>query len=378
MTGSLQSRKGKYYSVLNLRGEDGERKQRSINLHIDDIPGNKRKAVKAHREVLAEYERKNITVASGNIQFCDFLKIWIDDIQHRLQPNTFEYYSKVIEKHLHPYFKELSISLADLEYRHLKQYYNHKGESLSVNTLKKHHTMIKQTLRKAVQDGLILSNPADNVRFGKMKRFEGNFLTIEQGNILLEAAKGKSIEPCIILAMMYGLRRSEIAGLKWSAIDFGSNIISINHVRTRYSTEIAKDETKNKTSNRILPLNNTVKNYLRQLQKRQIEEKLLLGSVYENTEYVCRWANGRAMKCEYFSKAFKRLLTESGLPDIRLHDLRHTCASYMLKKGCTMKEVSDWLGHSDIGTTMNIYAHVDWDAKKDVAARIDSVFSIIV
>jgi integrase len=82
------------------------------------------------------------------------------------------------------------------------------------------------------------------------------------------------------------------------------------------------------------------------------------------------------MSCDYLSRGFKRMLRKHGLPDIRLHDLRHACASYMIKMGCSMKEVADLLGHSDIKTTMNVYAHLDIGAKKEAANRLGAILSL--
>ena len=79
------------------------------------------------------------------------------------------------------------------------------------------------------------------------------------------------------------------------------------------------------------------------------------------------YSDGRALKCEYMSKAFRGLLVKNDLPQIRLHDLRHSYANYMLKIGCSMKEIADWLGHADIQTAMNVYVHINVQTKKDTA-----------
>ncbi len=100
-----------------------------------------------------------------------------------------------------------------------------------------------------------------------------------------------------------------------------------------------------------------------------------MGKAYKDTDYVCRWANGTVMACNYYTHALQKLLAKNGLPHVRLHDLRHSCASFMLKMGCSMKEIQDWLGHRDIGTTMNIYAHLDTEMKQNVANSFDKHFS---
>ena len=122
-----------------------------------------------------------------------------------------------------------------------------------------------------------------------------------------------------------------------------------------------------------------VKAYLLRLRAQQAQDKLLLGPGYQDTDYICRWPDGHVISPSYLSAAFKHLINKCGLPaEIRLHDLRHTCASYMLKTGCSMKEISDWLGHSDIATSMNIYGHLDMDTKKDVANRLSSLLAVNV
>lgn len=375
MTGSLRISRGKYFAVLNLKDENGKRKQKTVNLHIDAAPGSKRRAQKALREVLSAYDASRVTVYSKSILFCDYLKLWLEDAKENLQPNTYESYQLNIDIHIFPYFKANGVLLTEMTYFDIKNYYTTKSKSLSGNTLKKHHALIRQTLRKAVQEGLLASNPAAEVTLPKTKKFIGSFLSVEQGHALLEAAKGTTIEPVIILAMMYGLRRSEIAGLKWSAIDLANDTLTVRHTVTKFKTEVAKDETKNASSYRVLPLNSAVKTFLEELRAQQEKDKLLLGAAYQNTEYVCRWPDGRALSPAYMSAAFRSFLEKNGFERIRLHDLRHSCASYMLKMGCNMKEISDWLGHADIHTSMNIYAHLDTEAKKEVSNRLGSLLS---
>lgn len=359
MTGSLRIDKGKYYAVLNLKDDSGKRKQKVINLHLEAIAGNKRNAEKVLRQVITEHEAKHKTHVPIDILFSDFIKMWLNEAQANLQYNTYESYQNTVDKHLAPYFAGKSVLLTEVTNSDIKDYYSAKSKSLSGNTLRKHHAIIRQTLRKAVQDGLITSNPAAETDLPKSKRFVGSFLSVEQGTALLDTAKGTPLEPFVILAMMYGLRRSEIAGLKWSAVDLKNDTLTIKHTVTRYKTEIAKDETKSRSSYRTLPLNSTIKTYLEGLRAQQARDKLLLGAGYQDNDYVCRWPDGHAISPHYMSTSFHKLLVKNDLEQVRLHDLRHSCASYMLKAGCNMKEISDWLGHADISTSMNIYAHVD-------------------
>ena len=376
MTGSLQVNKGKYYAVLNMKDESGKYKQKWVNLEMPVVSGNKRKAEKAMREVLAEYQEKHINIFRKDVPFCEYVKVWLEEAKPRIEQITYESYKSYVDIHIYPFFLQLGVSLRELNYQHIQKYYALKIQALSANSLKKHHAVINQTLRKALKHDLINSNPADKVTLPKAEKYTGKFLSVEQGNILLEVSKGTPIETAVILGMMYGLRRSEIAGMKWGAIDIENDTLTVQHTVTKFKTEIARDKTKNKSSNRTMYLNPEVKEYLLRLRSQQEQDKALLGKAYHDTDYICRWADGRAISCDYLSKAFKKLLKRNGLPDIRLHDLRHSCASYMLKMGCSMKEISDWLGHADIKTAMNVYAHLDTEAKKDVANRFSTILTL--
>ena len=379
ITGSLREGRGKYYSVLNLpKHVDGRRNQKRVPLDLEVKKGNKKLAQKLHREVLAEYNQEK-TEPDGvecDILFCDFVELWLEEKRKSLQLNTYESYKATVDKHITPHFKELGIVLSDVKQDDLKTYYDLKKKTLKSDTVKKHHAILKPTLQKAVEDELISANPAAGVIFKKSKKqFVAKFLTHEQGAELLEKTKGTILETIVILAMYLGLRRSEIAGLKWSAIDFVRNTVEVRHTIVRYKTNLAKDGTKSESSHRFIPLIPIVKLYLLNLREQQQQEKKTLGKAYKDTDYVCRYANGVTMKPQYMSAAFKKFLAKNDLPHIRLHDLRHTCASILLESGCDMKTISDILGHSDIGITMNLYAHVYDKTKIDALNRLGDKLS---
>ena len=198
MTGSLQTKNGMYTAVLNLKDESGKRKQKRINLHIEAIPGNKRKAERASRETLAEYEDKKITIFRNTL-FCDYVKTWFDEMRQGLQQTTIETYQTNIDKYIIPYFTKTGITLTDMTYRDVKNYYNHYSATLSTDSLKRHHAIIRPTLSQAVREGLIASNPATEIRFPRSDKFVGQFLSVAEGNDLLRAAAGTPLEPVVWL-----------------------------------------------------------------------------------------------------------------------------------------------------------------------------------
>jgi len=173
-----------------------------------------------------------------------------------------------------------------------------------------------------------------------------------------------------MMAAFYGLRRSEVLGLKWDAIDFKNNTITIQHTVTsvcvdgKYIT-IEKDRTKNKSSHRTLPLVGEFYDILSKRKEKQDEYRRLCGRSYNNKylDYICVDEMGNRLKANFITANFKSTLVKNNMRVIRFHDLRHTAASLLLNAGVSMKEIQEWLGHSDFGTTANIYGHLDVNAK---------------
>ena len=118
---------------------------------------------------------------------------------------------------------------------------------------------------------------------------------------------------------------------------------------------------------RTLPLIPEMEDYLRRLRQVQRENQILMGPGYVRNDFVCKWPDGTPFRPDVVSRGFRRLLKRHGLPDIRFHDLRHSCASLLLAKGFQLKEISEWLGHSDIGTNGNIYGHLEYQSEKRLA-----------
>ena len=218
--------------------------------------------------------------------------------------------------------------------------------------------------------GDISVNPADKVERPKADKFIGSFYDSNEVQALFEAAKGTLIEIPIFLGAFYGLRRSEALGLKWDAIDFQNNTITIRHTVTSCNLDgkhiqIAQDTTKTKSSMRTLPLVPVFKEKLLKLKEQQEEYKRVCGRCYNKKylEYICVDEMGTLISPHYLTSSFPKLLEKNNLRHIRFHDLRHSCASLLLANGVPMKQIQEWLGHSDFSTTANVYAHLDYNSK---------------
>lgn len=379
MEGSLQKKGKYYYLVISEKGEDGKRKTEWINTKCEKKP----EAEKVKRHILNQKEN-NTYVDMKDITFLDFFKDWLDNYaKHNCEETTYQGYRLIFEKHIYPYFKDKNILLQKLQPIDIQKYYDYKvkeGRSdgsggLSPNTVIKHHANIHKVLDYAVNMQLVVRNVADAVIIPKKEKFIGKYYTAEQIEKLFAYTKSTPIESAVYFTCNYGFRRGGILGLKWDAISFEEKTITISETRVRYVNGTITKTPKNNSSYRTLPLIDNVADYLKQLKRKQAENRLLCGEEYDKGGYVCCWDDGSPLDPAYLSHKFREIVGDSNLPKIRFHDLRHSTASYLLKLGISMKEISVWLGHSDISTTMNIYSHVDIEMKKNTADKINDLFA---
>ena len=276
----------------------------------------------------------------------------------------------MVKKKIAPYFQNTGLTLDGIQAKHIQSFYLHELKTVSPGTVIHYHANIHKALKYAVKMDLIPFNPADKVERPKKDRFIGSFYDTEEVNKLFEVSKGTKLEFPILFGAFYSLRRSEAIGLKWDAIDFDQNTITIRHTVTSCDLDgkrvlVASDTTKTKSSLRTLPLVPFVKERLLVLKKEQENNRRLCGRSYHKqfAGYVCINEMGDLIKPHYVTEQFPKLLDANGLRRIRFHDLRHSCASLMLANGVPMKQIQDWLGHSDFSTTANIYAHLDYSTK---------------
>ena len=376
MTGSLQEKKGLYYVVINYKDCAGKWKQKWIKSMIPTKGNNKRKAEAFLAITISEYE-DNPNIFSEDMAFIDFYFLWLDFIKHSIEPNTYESYCDIAKRYIEPYFKKKKTMLQELEPKDIQNYYKVQLDNgLSPNTVIKQHANIRKALQYAVQMNMLSTNPADRVTLPKKVEYRAKFYTVEQINSLLAECKNEEIYCTILLAAFYGLRRSEILGLKWQHVDFDNDSISIQDTVVQYHTVFDKQNTKTKASRRTLPLIPSVKQYLLKLQEQEIESERLLGEAYFKNTYVCKRRNGEPFNPEYLSRRFPRVLEKNSLPKIRFHDLRHSAASLLLANGFSLKEIQEWLGHSTLTTTANTYAHLLYQTKRNMASSLDKPLTL--
>ena len=318
-----------------------------------------------------------------NILYFDYLKLWIEKVKSNLELTTYTSHLQMINSRIKTYFALNPIKLLELEPIHIQNFYDILlADGLKPTTVIRYHAIIRKSLDYAFKNDLIVNNPADKVKRPKKNIFVGSFYSENELNTLFEKSKNDPLHLVILLTAFYGLRRSEVLGLKWSAIDFENKTITIKHtiveikVKGKYKI-LGKDRTKTNSSHRTLPLTDEIIVALETAKKQQKYYKRKFKKSYNTTyqEYVCLNPDGSIIKPDYVTRHFPLLLKNSVLRHIRFHDLRHSCASLLLTRNVSMKAIQEWLGHSDFSTTANVYAHLDINSKLLSAEAISSAFS---
>lgn len=379
VAGHLHEKNGYYYIILNLTDSAGKRKPKWISTGLT-IKGNKKRA----EQMLMEERRKYANAKTGDdVLFADFMEQWLEIVKSTVSIPTYSSYVNAVKSIIAPYFRKKKILLRDLQAHDIQMFYQEQLQRVKASSVIHYHANIHKALKYAVKNDMIPSNPADKVERPKQDKFYGNFYDREELNKLFEAVAGTKLELPVLLGAFYGLRRSEIVGLKWSAIDFEQNTITISHTVTSCNLDgkcviVAKDTTKTKSSRRTLPLVPYFHEKLLAVKAQQERNQKLCGRSYnrEFLEYICVDDIGDRFKPNYITSQFPKLLERNGFRKIRFHDLRHSCASLLLASGVPMKHIQEWLGHSDFSTTANIYAHLDYSSKLTSASAMESNFHL--
>lgn len=376
IAGHLQEKKGLYYMVLSYKDKSGKRISKWLPTGLP-VKGNKKRAEDMLMAARAEFVAGEAAI-DRDMPFSSYLVQWMEIARSTLKPNTAAGYASMIQNPIAPYFQQRGITLGGLQAVDIQMFYTSQLKRVSANTVIHYHAIIHRALKYAVKTDLIDVNPADKVERPRKDRFTASFYDGNEVNRLFQVARGTPLELPVMLAAFYGLRRSEVVGLKWDAIDFENKTIAIRHTVTVCAEkgrriEVAADTTKTASSRRTLPLVPAFQTKLAALKEQQEKNRILCGRSYctDYLGYVLVDAMGNRLKLSYISTAFPVLLKRNGLRPIRFHDLRHSCASLLLKNGVPMKQIQEWLGHSDFSTTANIYAHLDAGSKLTSAQAME-------
>ena len=396
ITGSLQQKNGYYYAVLYLK-VDGKRKCKWIPTKLPVNGTSNRKAQKAFDEIRIEYEREQEKIQRKEAElakltknthpdallpFTDYIEKWLNSARPSLATTTYQSYSNMIKARILPYFKPLDLKLQEVTPQHIEDFYQTiLDDNCTTNTVIHYHSILRKAMQVAVKKDIILKNPVDKVQRPKKNVYHGNFYTEDEMLTLFDAVSGDPLELCVKIAAYYGLRRSEVLGLRWDAIDLERKTISIKHKVIEAEVDgkfrpVGEDVLKTKSSFRTLPLIPAVEKLLLEEKEKQEMFRRLFKKSYcrDYLDYICVDQTGKLLRPNYVTEHFTWLIQKYDLKKIRFHDLRHTCASLLLSNGISMKQIQIWLGHSTFATTADIYAHLDFTAQEESANAMSGMF----
>lgn len=377
----LQKKEGYFYAVLSFRDSGGKRKEiwRRTGIRETENPRRAERLCEEYREKLIFElsvlaiddkfllsQRSFFLVDHRKTLFGDYIENWLEYTKNKIELTTYSAYRHTILSGMKPYFNNRLITLQELTARDLSLFYQSLSPKVKASTVEHYHAIIRHALQFAYENDLVPSNIADKVQLPKTQSFVGHYYNQEELLKLINCVKGDRIEFAVLMACFYGLRRSEIVGLKWENIDFVYKTISIIHTVTSCSIAgkqriIARDRTKTSSSLRTLPLMPEIESFLLKMKQEQNFNAHKYGNYYnnDNSEYVYRDQFGNLIKPNYITQHFQIVLKRAGMPRIRFHDLRHSCATLLRHNGVRMEDIQRWLGHSSIETTEKIYSHFE-------------------
>ena len=402
MKGRLVAKNGKYYAVISYQDENGKSKQKWVATGLDE-KNNKRAAMDMLRTIETKFANGTLGINSQKTQnssvqepqqqadispdkdnplFADYLYEWLQIAKSNIQVTTYSVYKHRTE-YIAAYFSEKQIRLKNLKPKDIQDFYTYMQQNgKSIQECHHCHTVLHRALEVAYRSDYILTNPADKVERPKSPKFKAKFYTAEQMLTLFQKLKGDPYEYIYKLTAIYGLRRSEVCGLRWSAINFEHDTITLDHAVVQCEVDgkrvlVTKDKMKNQSSMRTLPLLPVVKDILLNLKRDQQERAEKYGQYYNQqySDYVCVDEVGKLIRPDTLTTHFKSFLVQNNLPVIRLHELRHSCASILIASGVSMKAVQEWLGHSTFSTTADIYSHLNFSSKLGIANTLSDILS---
>ena len=371
MGGSVTRSGAGWQFVLDL-GVDGTGKRRQLRRRGF---GTKREAQAAMVETQSQVLRGEVA-NPGRRTLADYAEQWLDAVQASLEPAAWTNYRTCLRLYVLPRLGHVRLSsitpltLSSL-YAELLRSGGRKGRPLSPTSVRLVHAVLRKALNDAVLWGLLSSNPAMRASVPKRRRPTLTVWTPEQAAAFAAGVAGDRLEACWLVALSCGLRRGELAGLRWSDLDLERGLLRVDSQRTTDSDYNIVTKEPKASSRRSVALAGRAVSALRRHRVRQAREQLAAGPVWRDTGLVFVAEDGRGLHPQRITDLFQECCADLGLPRIRLHDLRHTAATLALVAGVHPKVVQERLGHSTISMTLDTYSHVVVGMQQEAAVAVE-------
>ena len=365
--GSIVQRGGSYRVMVSYF-VNGKRRQVTKTAHT------KREAEKVKTALLTHIDNGTLAEPKGTLE--EFLNRWLEEYAvPNLSPTTSQGYKHVIFTHINT---ELgNVNLKNLRPEHLQKYYSIQlSKELSSTTVRHHAMILHRALEHAVKWGLLARNPADAVSPPKMRHAEMKILQQPDIEVVLAESQKTQYYALFFTALMTGMRRSELLGLRWSDVNLTLAELSVNRAMHRLQKhEVIYRTPKSEKSRRVIALSPATCKVLRDHWESQTALRKRFSMLVRDSDLVFSELDGRPYIPHTVSQAWRRIVRRLGLKGVRFHDLRHTCASMLLQQGVHPKIVQERLGHSSISITLDLYSHVVPGLQHAAADKMDAIFN---
>ena len=382
----IQGKKGYLYIVTSQPViRDGAKKieKRWIATGLTDTPENVKKASDSRSKLLGN---KSIPVTDRNITLPDYTDYILSKKKREVSETTYSAYFYRANR-IKEYFSDIKVK--DVNEAMVESFLDGLFEIQHVQprTVKDIKVFLGSIMAMAVKEGILTYNPVKEVvinknlaaKYVKNKNTDEEFFSYEEAQDFLNRVKDHELYELFYLTLFFGLRREEILGLRWSAIDFKNKTMSINHTVTRGLTINRSNTTKTISSAREYPLTQEQIEMFNLLKNKEDANRMLCGSEYYDSDYIFKHADGSLYYPDYPSKTFTKLIRKMPeLPqDITFHGLRSSCVSILVHQGMDVKSIQKWVGHADIDTTLRIYAKVkDKESKKEISDAMTGILPL--
>jgi integrase len=358
---------GRWVAQVNVGYMDGKRKRKYLY-------GDTRREVAEQIKAVLRDQQQGLPIAAERQTVAQFFERWLADVaKPSVRPMTYRSYAQIVRLHIVPALGRHQ--LAQLGPQHVQALLNAKLEAgLSPRTVQYIRAVLRRALGQALKWGLTPRNVAMLVDPPRSVRHEIQPLDPAQAARFLEAARGDRLEALYRVALSLGLRQGEILGLRWADVNLDTAALRVQVQLQRIDKRPQLVELKTRQSRRTIAMPPALVTQLRTHRARQLEERLRLGPAWQDWDLVFTSAIGTPLDPRNLTTRYKALLRRGGLPDIRFHDLRHSCASLLIAQGVPARVVMETLGHSQISLTLNTYTHILSDMQRQAADAMERLF----
>jgi integrase len=371
MQGHVRKRGNKWCAVVFLGiGDDGKRKYKWFSGY-----NTKKEAQVALTKILQDMNT-GIYVNPSQETLGSYLQSWLEGKRSQVRAGTFRSYEWLVNKHIVPHIGK--VVLSKLQPRHLQKLYTELQEgddAISNRSILHAHRILHQALDQAMKWGMVQRNVAKLVDPPKPRRMEMQVWDEDQLEAFLEFSRRSRYHIAFALLASTGMRVGEALALTWDNVDFDAKKIRVTRALSYTGKGYKFEEPKTDSGRRSIDLPPSMVAALKKHKATQAEERLRAGTAWQENGLVICTSIGTPVLQHNLRMLFARMVKNAGLPPIRLHDLRHTHATILLKKGVHPKIVQERLGHSDITVTLNTYSHVIPGLQEAAALAIDSIFT---